>query len=76
MPNLFKNQVYSGIMEILHDKKYYYHSSVGPEFSHFTEEGNLALVEYMQILAPTMLKKEEQAFIKLAKEIVWDELKK
>lgn len=76
MPNLLKLQVYAGLMEILNDKKYYYNSNVGPEFSHFTEEGNLALLEYMQIFAPTMIKKQEQESIKLAKAIVWDELKK
>ena len=76
MSNLLKRQVYAGIMEILNDKKYYYCSTVGPQFNHFTEEGNLAIIEYMQILAPAMLKKEEQEFTKLAKEMVWDELKK
>ena len=52
MPNLIKRQVYSGILEIIKDKQFYYHSNVSPEYCHFTDEGINALVEYMQIFAP------------------------
>jgi hypothetical protein len=76
MQNLIKRQVYSGILEIINDKQFYYHSNVSPEYCHFTDEGINALVEYMQIFAPIMLKKEKLELEKLAKDLVWKELNK
>lgn len=73
---LFKKQVYVGLMEILKDRQYYYHSSVGTDYSHLTEEGIEVLVEYLQVMAPTMLKKDREELETLAKSLVWDGLKK
>jgi hypothetical protein len=63
-------------MEILKDRQYYYHSTVGSDYSHLTEEGIEVLVEYLQVMAPTMLKKDKQELELLAKNLVWDGLKK
>ena len=63
-------------MEILKDRQYYYHSSVGTDYSHLTEEGIEVLVEYLQVMAPTMLKKDREELETLAKSLVWDGLKK
>lgn len=63
-------------MEIFKDRQYYYHSTVGSDYSHLTEEGIEVLVEYLQVMAPTMLKKDREELETLAKNLVWDGLKK
>ena len=76
MSNLHKRQVYAGLMEIINDDKYYYYSKVGNNYCHLTDMGKAALVDYMNQVAPTMRKKNEEHLIELAKSIAWDELKK
>ena len=58
-------------MEILKDRQYYYNSSVSCDYNHLTEEGIQALVEYLQTMAPTMLKKDKEELESLAKSLVW-----
>jgi hypothetical protein len=74
--NLHKKQVYSGLLEIIKDEKCYYRSRIGAEYCKFTEEGIRALAEYMSIMAPHMIKKDEDEKLDYAKNIAWDELKK
>ena len=76
MLNLFKKQVYVGLLEIFKDRDYYYHSNVGPEYCHLTEKGVEALIDYMNIMAPNMLKKDNKELEDLAKKLTWNELKK
>lgn len=76
MLNLFKKQVYVGLLEIFKDRDYYYHSNVGPEYCHLTEKGVEALIDYMNIMAPSMLKKDNKELEDLAKKLTWNELKK
>lgn len=73
---LFKSQVYAGVMEILKDKKYYYRSGISTDYDKFTEEGEQEIINFFKLMAGTMLKKEQEQFIKEAKSMVWDELKK
>ena len=76
MSNLHKRQVYVGLLEILKDPKYFYSSRVGIDYCHLTEEGKLAVLEYVSEMAPYMLKKDKEAIEALAKSMIWDELKK
>ena len=76
MSNLHKRQVYAGLIEILKDSKYYYNSRVGAEYNKFTEDGVKAVIEYLSEVAPHMLRKDKEAIEALAKQMVWDELKK
>lgn len=76
MSNLHKRQVYVGLLEILKDPKYFYSSRVGIDYCHLTEEGKLAVLEYVGEMAPYMLKKDKEAIEALAKSMIWDELKK
>ena len=76
MNKLLPNQVYAGLMEILRHPKYYYNSSVNPDYSHFTEEGEKALLEFFQMVGPKMLKMEEDMLDQRAKDLVIKELKK
>lgn len=76
MSNLHKRQVYAGLFEIIKDDKYYYNSRVGMDYSHLTEAGKEAVVEYVNHIASIMLKKEKEEIEALAKKMVWEELKK
>lgn len=76
MSNLHKKQIYAGLIEIIKDDKYYYNSRVGAEYNHLTESGKDAVIEYLEQVAPYMLKKEKQELELLARKITWEELKK
>jgi hypothetical protein len=70
-----KALMYGGIQELLRDRRYYYHSSVGAGYSHWTEEGKVALIDYMNIIGWKMLEAEEVVLNKRAKELVIKGLK-
>lgn len=70
-----KDLVYGGMLELMHNRQYYYHSSVGSEYSHWTEEGKEALAEYMNFMAFKMLQAEEEDLRKRAKEMTMNALK-
>jgi len=70
------NQVYSGLFEIVKDNTMYYHSRVGAEYCHLTDEGKEAVLQWIEIMAPQMYKKEQAELDLRAKQIVWNELKK
>ena len=63
-----KDMTYGGLMELIRNRRYYYHSSVGGSYSHFTEEGKQALQEYMGMIAWKMLEAEEADLEKRAQE--------
>ncbi len=46
-----KDLIYGGVEEILNNKAYYYHSSMGAEYSHFTDEGKIAIAEFIDLMA-------------------------
>ena len=70
-----KALLYGGIQELTRNRRYYYHSSVGSEYSHWTEEGTIALVEYMNLISHKMIQSEEASLNKRAKELVIKGLK-
>lgn len=76
MNQLLHNQVYAGLMEILRNSKYYYHSSVGEKYSSFTDEGKEAVIKWVTMMAPHMINNEKETLDTLAKQMVFDELKK
>ena len=76
LPNVLKKQIYAGILEVLKDRDCYYNSSVGASYSHFTEEGEKAMMHYIKTMAPTMLAQHEYEMNERAKKMVWEELKK
>lgn len=73
---VFKNQIYAAIYEILKDEKLYHRSIVGHQYSHLTPEGEEALIELINIYAPRVVEKEHKLLTDLAKQMTWDELKK
>lgn len=71
-----KDLVYGGVEEILNNNRYYYHSSVGAGYSHFTEAGKQAMNEYMELMAWKIKEANEADLERRAKEQVMAALKK
>ena len=63
-----KDLTYGALLELMHNRRYYYHSSVGQDYSHWTEEGKLALIEYMNGISWKMIQAEDADLNKRAKE--------
>jgi hypothetical protein len=70
-----KDLIYGGVNELIHNGKYYYHSSVGPEYCRFTDAGKVALDEFMTQMAITMYKVDAAELDKRAKDMVINGLK-
>ena len=70
-----KDFMYGGVMELMKNPAYYYYSAVGPEYCHWTEEGEKALTEYMTMVGQQMLVAEEKELDQRAKDIVLKGLK-
>lgn len=71
-----KDLMYGGLMEIMNNRQYYYKSGVGQGYSHFTEEGKEALIEYMNLISWKMIEAENNDLNDRAKQQVLDQLKK
>jgi archaeosine-15-forming tRNA-guanine transglycosylase len=76
MDNLFKKQFSAGMMEIIKDKELYYVSTVDSKYNKLTEKGQQAVLEYVIMMAPHILEKEEEMLVHKAKQLVFEELKK
>ena len=70
-----KDFIYGGLMEIMNNRQYFYKSSVGQGYSHFTEEGEKALVEYMNLVSWKMIEAENNELNARSKEMVMKTLK-
>lgn len=76
MNHILHKQIYAGLNEIIKDKKCYYYSSVGKGYSHLTEEGKVAVVKWLEIMAWEMIELDKQELDARAKKLMWEELKK
>lgn len=70
-----KDLIFGGLVEIMRNRNYYYHSSVGPSYSHWTDDGKAALCEYMDIMGYKLKEAEEENLKKRAKEMTMNALK-
>jgi hypothetical protein len=70
-----KDLMFGGVHELMHNRKYYYHSTVGINYSHWTDDGVKALTEYMNLMAFKMIEAEEAELNRRAKELVIKGLK-
>jgi hypothetical protein len=70
-----KDLIYGGLSEIMNNRQYFYKSSIGQGYSHFTEEGEKALVEYMNLVSWKMIEAENNELNARSKEIVMKTLK-
>jgi len=71
-----KDFVYGGMMELMRNRQYYYHSGVNSTYNHWTDEGKAALTDYMTLVAGKMWETEQVELNARAKELVLQELKK
>ena len=70
-----KDLVYGGLEELLNNNRYYYHSSIGRDYSHLTDLGRQAVSEFMDIIAYKICEAREQDLEQRAKQQVLDGLK-
>lgn len=70
-----KDLMFGGLHELMKDRRYYYHSSVGQGYSHWTDEGKEALFEYMNVMGWKLKEAEEAELQGKAKEMVMNGLK-
>lgn len=70
-----KELMYGGIKEIMNNGKYYYRSSVGKEYSNFTNAGKEVVNEFVQDLAGYITAAENAELDQRAKDMVLKELK-
>lgn len=70
-----KDLMFGGINELMRNKNYYYFSSIGSNYCHWTEEGKLVLQEYMDLVTHKLYEAEQESLNKRAKELVVKGLK-
>lgn len=70
-----KEFMYGGLTELIKNPNYYYHSGAGMTYSHLTDRGEQAIVEYMNMVSWKMLEAEEADLNKRAKNLVIQGLK-
>jgi len=70
-----KDIMYGGILELMHNRNYYYTSISSPSFSYWTDDGKQALSEFMNSMAYLMLDSEIKELDRRAKELVFKHLK-
>jgi len=70
-----KDFVYGGMLELMRNRQYYYHSEVNSTYDYWTEEGKAALADYMNLVAGKMWETEQIELNARAKHLVLNELK-
>lgn len=71
-----KELMYGGIKELMNNSKYYYNSSMGRRYSHWTDEGKIAIYEFVTEIATYITDAEDAELDKRAKDMVMQELTK
>ena len=72
-----KDQLYGAIIEMMNDREYFYKSNIGSshEYSHWTDDGRAALMEFLEHHTKRMLLAEEKIIKERAKEMTFEALK-
>ena len=70
-----KDLMFGGLNELMNNRRYYYHSTVGGSYSHWTDEGKEALMEYMNVMGWKLKEAEEADLNKRSKDMVVNALK-
>lgn len=70
-----KDILYGGMLEMTHNRNYFYRSSVGTRYSHWTEEGKVELLNLLDQITGDMLEAEEELIKDKAKEMFIEKLK-
>jgi hypothetical protein len=70
-----KDLIYGGLSEITKNERYYYSSTVGPNYCHLTDQGKEALTEFMENMIRILRESETRELDYRAKQMVIDGLK-
>ena len=70
-----KDLLYGGLTELMNNKEFYYRSSVGADYSHWTEKGNVVMLEYVTSMTKQMQTAQDKFLDNRAKELVIKGLK-
>lgn len=70
-----KEIMYGSINELMHNKKFYYRSSVGRQYSHWTDEGKQALMDHVEMITAYIYDAEENDLDNRSKDILLKTLK-
>ena len=70
-----KDVMYGGISELMRNERYYYRSTVGPEYSKWTEEGREAVLALVGSASRDIYKVEVELELKRSKELMVKGLK-
>lgn len=70
-----KHVIYGGLSELVNDKKFYYVSSLGAGYSHFTDDGKLAVAELIELVAYEIVQADTADLYDRAKQQVLAALK-
>jgi predicted GIY-YIG superfamily endonuclease len=70
-----KQLMYGGIKELMNDRRYFYNSGMGRKYSHWTEEGRLAIYEFVSDISVYITDAENAELDQRAKDMVLKELK-
>lgn len=70
-----KELMYGSIEELMQNNRYYSYSSIGPQYSYWTEAGRAALNDYMDMMAHQIKKCRDEEDNQRSKDLVMKELK-
>ncbi len=65
-----KDLLYAGITELMENRRYYYTSTVGVNYSHWTEEGKQAVNELLELMTPKIQQAQHNELDRRAKDMV------
>ena len=72
---VIKDLMYGGLTELMNNKEFYHRSSVGADYSQWTEKGTLVMIEFVKSMTKQMHTAEDLSLNKRAKELVIKGLK-
>jgi len=70
-----KDLMYGSLNELMQNRRYYSRSSVGPEYSRWTEEGQVVLKQFMSEIIKLIYVANKNELDSRAKELVLKDLK-
>jgi hypothetical protein len=70
-----KDVTYGALLEIVSNPDYYYYSPIGKAYSHFSDKGEQAIVDFAKIIAYDMLEVRNAEDEQRSRDIVLNELK-
>jgi hypothetical protein len=69
------DMIKGSLTAVIEDRKYFYHSTTGPNYSHLTDEGEELLIKSMNTLLPLLADAKHRDINERAKQITLDSLK-